>query len=280
LLIIPNHTNFPATLKKKLLLLFLFLGLGLASCTHGSNELDSAYQGSAEDAAKNDVVVDTDRKMVYEASYTITYEEENTVKSQITSKVTEFGGYTYSINEYSTQQIYVYKVPTAKFNSFLDYVDTFEGAGRKVVSSTDITNDYSYTEARIATLNASKAAYQTLLEATTDVSEIVYLRKQIEDIDTELLSLNLSMSTYKNKVAYSTVTITYCEQQTYKEPSFFDEYWEYVGDFFTGFGKFILYLLPVAITLGGIFCAIFFPVRAAEKKKREKRKQLQQNKGE
>ena len=65
-----------------------------------------------------------------------------------------------------------------------------------------------------------------------------------------------------------TSNITYT---TEKEPSFFGEYFEYVGDFFVGLGKTILYLLPPALTGGTITLIVLLIVRKVTKKREEEK---------
>ena len=78
----------------------------------------------------------------------------------------------------------------------------------------------------------------------------------------------MTLESYDNLLDYSTITITYT---TEKEPSFFGEYFEYVGDFFVGLGKTILYLLPPALTGGTITLIVLLIVRKVSKKREEEK---------
>ena len=260
-------------MKKFLFLVFvictMFLLVGCGDASEGDINQDGGY--STGEQVGNNVVVDTNRKVYYVVEYSITGDiREN--KNKISLKVNEIGGYVSSSNEYNTSATIVYKVPTDKLNSFLDFVDAFDGVGKKSVSSTDITSSYAYTEAKLKTLQASREAYVKLLSDTNlSMQQIMSINDKIAEIDVELLKIANEKAMYDNKIEYSTVTVKLTATPTEeKEPGFFTEYFEYLGNFFVGLGKVILYLLPFALVGGVIFSAIYFPVKIKKNKRLKK----------
>lgn len=252
--------------------LIMLFGFGLASCSNGSaNEVPTYNEnvGGAEDT-NNNVVVDTNRKVIYSAEYTINNENISSIKSDVNNKSTSLQGYVSSSEEYTTRAKVVYRIPTDKLNEFLDYIDSFEGVTSKKISSEDITSSYSEVEARIQVLEASRASYVSLLSAgNLSKSEIMQIKDKIDDIDAELIKITLQKDAYDSLLEYSTVTINYyVSAPEVKEPTFFDEYWDYVASFFTGIGKAFMYLLPIALVGGAIFSAIFFPIYIKNKKRK------------
>ena len=261
-------------MKKILKVLFVMvLGFSLFSCGNaadmGYNENQGGLENGDQSGSSNNVVVDNNRKIIYEVSYSITGEDVMDSKNEINNKVNEIKGYTESSNESNNQAVVVYKIPTEQLNLFLDYIDKFDGIGSKQINSYDVTSSYSYIEARISILQASREAYVKLLENEyLSRNEIIQLNDKIADIDTELLKINNEKNSYDNRLTYSKVTINYYVNEQVKKPSFFKEYGQYLVNFFAGLGKIILYVLPVAITFGGIFCAIFFPIYFKNKKRK------------
>lgn len=259
----------------KVLFAFLFVLFGLNSCSAQSNN-DKYYEEGGElaggDDVANNVVVDTGRKVIYSATYTITSEEIVSIKNDINQKTIDINGYISSSNEYTTYATVVYNVPTDQFNLFLDYVDSFEGIGSKSISSKDITSSYSQIEARISVLQASRAAYVSILESgNLSRTEIMQIQDKIDSIDTELLKISLEKDTYDNQLAYSTVTINYYTAQVApKEKTFFENYGDYLSTFFTTIGKILLYIFPFALISAVIFSSIFFPIYLKNKKRNKK----------
>ena len=110
--------------------------------------------------------------------------------------------------------------------------------------------------ARKEVLEASRAAYVAMLSKDDlSIADIIALNDKIEKIDIELKQIYLDIDTYDSLIDYSTVTISYYEKGEYKEPTFFDNYADYITGFFVTIGKVILYLLPVAV-LGGVGAVI------------------------
>ena len=227
----------------------------------GANHYDTDYN--------NNVVIDTNRKVAYTVDYSISSDDMNNIKLDINNKCYTLNGH---ISYSSESQYYAnvtYRVPTNNLNTFLDYVDNKEGVATKTINTTDITSEYSYTEARIETLEASRAAYVNLLSNTNLTrDEIIKIQDKIDTIDTELTQIRNTLARYDDLVNYSTINIKYrvVNYSTYEEPGFFSEYFEYLGNFFVGLFTVIMYSLPFLALGFGIFSAIFFPIRAKKRK--------------
>lgn len=264
-------------MKKLIAVLFtLVLGFAMIGCAADSGDNYVPDMGGKDEGVQtetsNNVVVDGNRKVIYEVSYSIHGEDALDIKNQVNNKVIEIEGYTSSSKDTTSSAEVVYKIPTDKLNAFLDYIDSFDGIGSKQITSSDITSSYAYTEAKIQTLMASREAYVKILETENLTrTEIMQINDKIASIDTELLQISNEKASYDNKLNYSKVTINYyVSEKAPKQPTFFEEYAEYLVDFFVGLGKIILYSLPILLIAGGIFSSIFFPIHI---KKRKARKQ-------
>lgn len=261
-------------MKKTLITLFaLIFGLTLVSCGENPNGDYIPENGGMNEGVNtetnNNVVTDTNRKVIYTVSYSINGDDVMDVKNQVNNKVIELEGYTSSSEETLKQAKVIYRIPTEKLNQFLDYIDSFDGVGSKQITSSDITSSYAYVEAKIQTLMASREAYVKILETENlSRSEIIQINDKIAEIDTELLKINNEKASYDNKLIYSTVTINYyVNEPVAKEPTYFAKYWSYLKDFFAGLANIILYTLPVILVAGTIFSAIFFPIIAKKRRK-------------
>lgn len=247
--------------------LFIF-AFALASCSDESGADNYAGEMGNEG---NNVVIDTNRKIYYTGRITITTKKADEVSNRISNKVKEYNGYASSISyndyEYSKTIVITYRIPTEKLDNFLDDVDKEKGVTSKSITSTDITTNYNKASARLEVLKTSREAYLKALAEATTQGEIIAINDKIEKIDTEILELTMTLNSYDNLLDYSTITITFT---TEKEPSFFTEYIDYVGDFFVWCGQTILYLLPPAITGGTITLIVLLIVKKVTKKREEK----------
>lgn len=272
-------------MKKKSLALLVLPLLFLASCGEGgydyaaepsASDSIGAYE-DAEDVKSDDgsqIVVDTTAKIIYTVSYTVVSENIFTVSSDIKNKTYDLGGYVEASNESDDYARVVYRLPTDKLDTFVDYVDSKEGVNNKEITTTDVSSTYSQIEAKLQVLNERKAYYNQYLqdnEDTLSLSEKMSILDKISSLDSEIYTYTYQKQKMDGKLNYSTVTITYRKQSTYKEPTWFDDYAYYLAKFGEGLFNFVMYTLPFAIVGGVIFCAVYFPVNASKKKKAAKK---------
>ena len=220
----------------------------------------------------NDVIIDTTRKVYYTCNISITSKKANEIYQGIYEKAKVLEGYagysdiSYNQNKNITGKV-IFKIPTEHLNEFLNFIDSTEGVVNKQIQATDITSKYNETLARIETLEASKKAYLASLENTTNYSDKILIISRIEEIDTELARINKEKESMDNLLDFSTVTITFNLGSKKANQSFFEEYFDYLGNFFVGLFKVIMYLLPFALIAGVILLIIFFSTRKSKKNK-------------
>ncbi|MCR5307467.1 MAG: DUF4349 domain-containing protein [bacterium] len=256
----------------KVLLLFLFC-LTLFACgkkaSYNGADKGGVNSNPASDSAK--IVVDDDRKIIYNVSYVLEAKDIKSYQKKIEGKLNELTGYIETLDTRTYYSTCVYRVPKANLDTFVQYIDSFDGlTNDKSIKTEDISSSYNSYQARKEVLEASRTSYVKMLEDDTlSVHDIIEINDKIEKIDVELREIYLQLDTYGSLVDYSTVTVHYYEKGEYSEPTFFSEYAEYISDFFITIGKVILYLLPFA-AIGGVAAVITIAsIKHHNKKKRE-----------
>lgn len=250
------------------LLLLAFLSIIAVGCGNESNGSD--YPNDDENGEINE---ETNRKIYYNVNYTIKNRHIDKTIATIGQKVKEYNGYIDNSYEKDNYANYVYRIPSDKLNDFMNYMSTIGSVIDKSFSSNDITIKYSYTTERLNTLYASKEAYLVLLtrEGLT-MDEIISIKSKIEEIDTEIRTLERTKANYDNLLDYSTVTIVYRTSNKIKA-SFLKDYVQYLRDFVVGLFKFIMYALPFGIVGGGVAILIYFLQEKSRKKRIAERQQ-------
>lgn len=250
------------------LLLLAFLSIIAVGCGNKSNGID--YPNDDENGEINE---ETNRKIYYNVNYTIKNRHIDKTIATIGQKVKEYNGYIDNSYEKDNYANYVYRIPSDKLNDFMNYMSTIGSVIDKSFSSNDITIKYSYTTERLNTLYASKEAYLVLLtrEGLT-MDEIISIKSKIEEIDTEIRTLERTKADYDNLLDYSTVTIVYRTSNKIKA-SFLKDYVQYLRDFVVGLFKFIMYALPFGIVGGGVAILIYFLQEKSRKKRIAERQQ-------
>lgn len=196
-------------MKRKILsfILVLFILISLASCSSSSN-YDSGNNSSKYES--NDLVEETDRKVIYSVSYNFSGEKDKAI-TDIKLKVRSIGGYIESSRSSEESASYTYKIPTVELNSFLDYVDSIDGIGNKVTSTKDVTSSYDSFSKKIDRLNAEKTIYENEIanNPSLTVEQKLDYNYRISEIENEIANAYSYYDKLKNELDYSTVSIYY-----------------------------------------------------------------------
>lgn len=231
-----------------------------------------------------------ERKIIYTMEYYITTENYEEDYQKILSATEAAGGYLSGENTYGTvpeeygdngrHSNLTLRIPIENYESFLDAVSGIGTIENKTQSTEDVTTEYYDNEARIEFYEAHYKKLMEYLEKATEMEDILSIEAQITETLYTLDSLKGNRSYYDNMTQYTTVSI-YLDEQVRNgtvvtsKSSLGDR----ISESFTGaiksmgifFEEFLIILtavIPWLIPIAVIFCAIFFPIRRYDKKKR------------
>lgn len=263
--------------KKIIILLILCFSLFVFGCNSESKS-DASYDNSSPEIGTeskgdgSEVVIDTNRKVIYKVTLNITTQNVSNGVKKYNQKIVDLGGYISSSRVSNNYGEIIYKIPSSKLNEFLDFSGEDEEVVEKTISSNDVTSKYNQIEQRLEVLYASRSSYVSMLEKSSSLSETIQLQNAINDIDTEIKYLEEQKASYDAIIDYSTITIYFNKvKEEVKKQSWFSKYWKYVVNFFTGLGKFVLYLLPILV-VGGVIVTVILIVDKVVKRKKNKNK--------
>lgn len=258
-------------MKKRIaLILGLLVTTTLFSCGAsggGNNSTPPPNNDGGNQSTNDQIYSGDDRKIIYTVSYTISLDDEfDKITNQIEDKVYELNGYISKSNESTSYYSYTYKIPVNSLNDFLSFMDkngdTIES---KTITSKDVTSSYNKLAAEISTLEASKLAYEKILQnEELTYSDIITINKEINNINSELTYLYGQLDSMKEKTDYATVEITFrnCGGQ---ENNPFMEYLNYLKNLGIMIINFIVYTLPFALISGLIILIIYLVKRKRSK---------------
>ena len=232
------------------------LCFALAACGASTAEARMGTSvGLGTSTADSIVAPSLNRKIVYTVNLTLNASNVNQLKTELSAKSAELGGYIERTDEdfsggECSYALITYRIPTEKLDEFVSGVENQGGVTGKTVYTADITNSYVDATARKEALQGERLMLQTLLNDTSiTASDKVNIISKIGEVELELQIIEQTIGQYDSMVNYSTVCI-----EILKPVSFWAIF------------------LPVALSVvaaAGIFCAIFFPVRAAKKRKEQ-----------
>jgi hypothetical protein len=104
------------------------------------------------------------------------------------------------------------RIPSANFDDFINKLSVgVELFDYKNIYVTDVTDQYTDTEARIKTKKAIEQKYIALLERANSIDEILEIEKEIGYLRTEIESTEALLKSMTSQIAYSTLTVTFYE---------------------------------------------------------------------
>jgi len=167
-----------------------------------SDPLPPGYAGS---------VSTFDRKVIMNAEIQVKVKNVEESIAQITTSVSQFGGYIQETRQEGTRQngrtIYTtVRVPAERYTTLVtQVVELGEDATRREWTA-DVTAEYLDLEARTKTREVHLAQLQKLYEMGGSIKEMMELEAEIARVTSDLESLKGRFRYLSNQVAYSTIT--------------------------------------------------------------------------
>ena len=210
----------------KLMTILLVLAV-LAGCSQSSPSLsksvsaemtmeDSSLQLNEQD---NDQVETIERKIIKQGQIRFQTADVNSTKSLIAQAVQELNGYIANDNVYDYSDRFEHtltiRVPAAHFDLLLHEIsESVDKLDSKNIDAKDVTEEFIDIEARIKTKKELQIRYIELLKRATKVDEILNIEREIGKLQTEIESVEGRMSYLKDRIAFSTLTVTYYQKAT------------------------------------------------------------------
>ena len=154
----------------------------------------------------------TDRLVVQEPSLSLVVKDVKSVADKIEATAKDSGGYMVSTSLTKTQEVpfatIVIRTPADKLKDTLDLI---RGMSTKVSSEyvlgTDVTDQYVDIDARLETLNQTKAKFETILQQSTVVSDLLNVQREIINLQTQIDSLKGQQKYLEQTAKLAKVTV-------------------------------------------------------------------------
>lgn len=261
-----------------------------------SNETENTDSSNAS----TDPSVQDGQKLIYSGDISIQTLEYDKSVSDLKSLVSDNGGFIESQNESNSNYDWYYddsddrglrsatftvRIPSDKFNDFLDSMTDLGQVMNKTTSTENITRTYNDNDAHIAALQKEEERLLAMMDKAETVEEMVSVEQRLTEVETELNQANSSKSAMDTDIKYSTVDVSIDEVKKYSEIDKPDKYsekllkalknsWHNLLIFFQELLIIILYVLPFAL----IILAVIFIIKSVAKKRKNNKTLPQNNK--
>ena len=168
----------------------------------------------------------TNRKLIRNVSLEVETQDFQTLISTVTNRVKGLGGYIEDSNIYNGSNYsgeaqrnatMTVRIPSAQADTFLTEVADQSNITQQTETVSDVTLDYVDVESHKKVLQAEMDNMMELLEATTDIDDMITLENRISNLRYQIESMESQLRTYDNKVDYTTIRLHVTEVQELTE---------------------------------------------------------------
>lgn len=239
-------------MKKSILSIILAASFLLPACHRNEN---SSYESAEEYKSLVDEQpvtegsdnIEVERKLIKEGQVEFQTQDMDETRNKVLAAISKYKGYLSSDKEYKWEgrisQTLIIRVPAKDFDNLLS--EATEGVGKfdtKEISVKDVTEEYLDVEARLKTKKELEARYLELLKKASSISDMLEIERQINNLRSEIESVEGRLNYLKSQVSFSTLTLTFYKETPYSD-SYLDKLLESLRFGWTNFSQFILFLI-------------------------------------
>lgn len=230
-----------------------------------SMEYDAAYEEQSGSEAESV----SERKIIQTGNIHIQVPDFDEVTDLLENLVKNYKGYVVSSYSYTSEISMTIRVPCDAFDAVMTEIGNFGKVTYSNRSAQDVTESYYDLESRINTKKILKEKLEGYLKQSASLKDLLEVERQLNDVVSELESMEGRMRRLSNQIEYSTVNICLKLPQGYDDAGFvwpdMKEKLSSVGInivyFFSGFLGFIIYIaaygIPVIALLAVLYWLLF-----------------------
>ena len=138
----------------------------------------------------------------------ITAPEPNRTASAVSALAYSVGGYVAYQSTYSTSAYVVIRVPASDYQNILNQVMKLGAFVSETSNSNDVSVQYTDMNATLASLRTEQTALLKLLNQTASINSTLAVESQLQQVDSQINSVESELLQTKTLVDYSTIDVT------------------------------------------------------------------------
>jgi len=174
----------------------------------------ASYESLLENAPQNEEPIQIERKLIKDGNISFETDNLETTKNTITTAVKKYKAYIASDQEYrsagSISNTIIIRVPKNNFDNLLaditKGITEFDG---KEIKVKDVTEEFLDVSARLKTKKELEIRYLEILKKANTVKEILEVERELEQLRSDIESIEGRLKYLENKTSLATLTITY-----------------------------------------------------------------------
>lgn len=175
----------------------------------GSARLMAAPEAAAG-AVSGEMTLNSEeeRKLVFTGNISLEVQSLSDARAQITAWVEKYGGYISQSNETRTSSYFTAHVPAESFGAAMDECGAFGRLKSKDINSEDVTERYYDLDTRLSARRVLQARLQSYLSEATNMEDLLKIETELNDVTSELESMQRQMNRLQNEISYSTIYVS------------------------------------------------------------------------
>lgn len=251
----------------------------------GYYDYDTVQKPAAE--AESDTIADT-RKIIRTVTLELETKTFNDAVALITSSTASNGGYIeYSYvsgdsldsNKIERRANFTIRIPASVLDSYINSLGSSFNVLSKTENSSDITDTYYDTEARLKSLQTQEERLLSMLEGATELQYMLQIEQTLAEVRYKIESYYSTMKRYDSQVSLSTIAINLYEvieyQDVIEKPKTYGqrlglavkESWEHFYEDFKDFTVDLVYAIPTLIVVAALIVVAVLIIRRVTRRK-------------
>ena len=217
----------------------------------GSGMLDSSinFEESGEAEATQE------RKIIKTGSLSIEVKNLSETEEKIAAWLEGFGGYIADTWTNRNNMNVTVKVPASSFEDAMNSTGDFGELLSRSISTEDVSENYYDLETRLETRRILQAKLESYLAGAKSISDLLEIERQLNDVTSELESMEKQFRRLSNQIDFSTISIS-CRlpanttEAGFETPDFLQGLKDFgynALQFLCNFGLGILYIILVGV---------------------------------
>ena len=195
----------------------------LASCSNnntGSSEMPVAGEKAMELTLPVPIItLETSRKLIRTADLTFKTNDLGSTRQRINASVKKNNAWISSETETTSGRTIsrniTIRVPSENLDLLIGEINEgIESVDYLNISSNDVTEEYLDAETRLRNRKALETRYLELLSKASSMSEVLQIENQINQLRTEVESIEGRMKYLSDRIAYSTLNLSYYKTES------------------------------------------------------------------
>ena len=183
-----------------------------------SEDFEEADQSIETAGQINQEVIE--RKLIRKGNVSVQVNSLEEGAAAIEDWVRKYKGYISYSYQYSNNYQYTIRIPSEAFEQAMDAFSNIGKVQKRSITAEDVTDRYYDLKTRLETKKLLRDKYNEYLKKAANVTELMEIERNLNDVISEIESMEGSLKLLTNQIDYSTITVNISVSQPVYSPSY------------------------------------------------------------